>query len=75
MPTAAATHPLLAGDALRPGLYEAVFDVAAWRRASGDADPGFYDTIPIRFRIDDAAVHTHLPLLLAPYGYSTYRGS
>jgi 5-hydroxyisourate hydrolase len=67
--------PLLAGASLRAGLYEAVFDVASWRRARGEAAAGFYDSIPIRFRIDDPSAHTHLPLLLAPFGYTTYRGS
>jgi 5-hydroxyisourate hydrolase len=63
--------PALAGAALRPGLYELDFDVGHWR---GDA-PGFYEVIPIRFRIDDASAHYHVPLLLSPFGYSTYRGS
>ena len=67
--------PLLEGAALVPGLYEVVFGVSAWRQARGDADPGFYDDIPIRFRIRDAAAHYHVPLLISPYGYSTYRGS
>ena len=38
-------------------------------------DPAFLDIIPIRFGIADAAAHYHVPLLLSPYGYSTYRGS
>jgi 5-hydroxyisourate hydrolase len=67
--------PLLEGIALQPGLYELVFAVIAWRRVRGDADPGFYDDVPIRFRIVDATAHYHVPLLIAPYGYSTYRGS
>jgi 2-oxo-4-hydroxy-4-carboxy-5-ureidoimidazoline decarboxylase len=62
--------PLLQGDALRAGEYEIVFAVGAWR-----SGPGFYDTIPIRFRIVDPTVHYHIPLLLSPFGYSTYRGS
>jgi 2-oxo-4-hydroxy-4-carboxy-5-ureidoimidazoline decarboxylase len=62
--------PLLAGDALLPGLYEIMFEVGAWQ--TGD---GFYDTIPIRFLVRDPSVHYHIPLLLAPFGYSTYRGS
>lgn len=61
--------PLLAGAALAEGLYELVFGVAAWRGG------GFYDEVPIRFRIADAAAHYHVPLILAPFGYSTYRGS
>jgi 5-hydroxyisourate hydrolase len=67
--------PLLAGDALLPGAYEIVFNVRAWREKAGAADAGFYDLIPIRFRITDTASHYHIPLLLSPYGYSTYRGS
>ena len=62
---------LLEGAAMLAGIYEVVFDVAAWR---GD-DAGFYDLIPIRFRLDDPDQHYHIPLLLAPFGYSTYRGS
>jgi 5-hydroxyisourate hydrolase len=62
--------PLLAGPALTAGEYEIVFAVAAWR-----AGRGFYDVVPIRFRISDAAGHYHVPLILAPFGYSTYRGS
>ena len=38
-------------------------------------DPAFLDVIPIRFGIADAGAHYHVPLLLSPYGYSTYRGS
>jgi 5-hydroxyisourate hydrolase len=67
--------PLLAGAALAAGNYEIVFDVAAWRAARAEPEAGFYDTVPIRFRIADPAAHYHVPLLLAPFGYSTYRGS
>lgn len=69
--------PLLAGDALRPGLYELEFEAGAYLRATGQvpAEPAFLDTIPIRFGIADAAGHYHVPLLLAAHGYSTYRGS
>ncbi len=63
--------PLLHGAALTAGVYEIVFDIAGWR--VGEA--GFYDLIPIRFRIADSAAHTHIPLLLSPFGYTTYRGS
>ncbi len=66
---------LLPAAGLRAGAYELVFDVGAWRRRQGQADPGFYDLVPIRFVVADAAAHYHVPLLLAPYGYSTYRGS
>jgi len=66
---------LLEGASVVPGLYEVVFDVGAWRAAMGEPGAGFYDTVPIRFRIDDATAHYHIPLLISPYGYSTYRGS
>ncbi len=61
--------PLLSGTAFSPGIYEIVFDIEAWRAGS------FYDRIVIRFRVGPASGHLHIPLLLAPYGYSTYRGS
>ncbi len=62
--------PLLAGVALLAGTYEIVFDVGGWRNAAG-----FYPAVPIRFVVADAAAHYHVPLILAPFGYSTYRGS
>jgi 5-hydroxyisourate hydrolase len=65
--------PLLAGADLLPGVYEVVFDVGSWRGGAGD--PGFYDLIPIRFCITDPHAHYHIPLLVSPYGYTTYRGS
>jgi 5-hydroxyisourate hydrolase len=68
-------EPLLSGAALIAGVYEVVFNVGAWREKTGSTDLGFYDLIPIRFRVPDPAVHYHIPLLLSPYGYSTYRGS
>ena len=64
-------QPLLAGDDLRAGLYEIVFDVAA----HFEGTPSFYETIPIRFRVTDPAAHYHVPLVLTPWAYSTYRGS
>lgn len=63
--------PLLSGDAVVPGVYELVFDVAAYFRGT----PTFYETIPIRFRVADPAGHYHVPLVLTPWAYSTYRGS
>jgi 5-hydroxyisourate hydrolase len=69
--------PLLSGDAMRPGVYELVFDVAAYFRASGVAleDPPFLDRIPLRFGLSNASQHYHVPLLVSPFAYSTYRGS
>jgi 5-hydroxyisourate hydrolase len=68
--------PLLAGDEFRPGQYELIFFAGGYFRAAGIAlpDPLFLDEIPIRFGMAEAA-HYHVPLLLSPYGYSTYRGS
>ncbi len=65
--------PMLTGGALQASVYEVLFNVADWRGAA--ADPGFYDLVPIRFRVADAAGHYHIPLLISPYGYTTYRGS
>jgi 5-hydroxyisourate hydrolase len=69
--------PLLEGDALATGIYELRFHAGDYLRRSGAtlSDPAFLDVIPIRFGIADPAAHYHVPLLLSPYGYSTYRGS
>lgn len=68
--------PLLEGAAFRPGSYEISFHVGDYFRAQGAplADPPFLDVIPIRFTVVGDA-HYHVPLLVAPFGYSTYRGS
>ena len=63
------------GGTLKPGRYEIVFSVGAYfahRNAQGGA---FYDEIPVRFVVESSAATYHVPLLLAPWGYSTYRGS
>lgn len=57
---------------LSPGLYELVFDAEAYQAAQ--ARESFYDRIIIRFRIHPAGGHYHIPLILSPFGYSTYRG-
>ena len=69
-------RPLLEGAAFAPGTYQLDFHVGDYFRASGVAlaEPPFLDVIPIRFGIAERA-HYHVPLLVAPYGYSTYRGS
>ena len=69
--------PFLSGAQMAVGAYELVFEVAAYLRAAGVAlsDPPFLDVVPIRFGIADASAHYHVPLLISPYGYSTYRGS
>ncbi|MCX5577605.1 hydroxyisourate hydrolase [Kaistia terrae] len=69
--------PLLEGAALEEGSYELVFHAGDYLRGVSDALPStlFLDVIPIRFGIASAAEHYHVPLLISPYGYSTYRGS
>ncbi len=68
--------PLLDGTAFRPGRYELTFHVGDYFRARGLAlaDPPFLDVIPLHFGIAEDT-HYHVPLLVSPYGYSTYRGS
>jgi 5-hydroxyisourate hydrolase len=68
---------LLEGAELKAGIYELRFHAGDYLRATGvsSREPAFLDVIPIRFGIADAAAHTHVPLLLSPFGYSTYRGS
>ena len=63
----------LGGTALEPGQYELVFAVADYFAAQSLET--FYSAIPIVFVVEDATRHHHVPLLLSPYGYSTYRGS
>lgn len=69
--------PLLEGGAFITGSYELVFRVADYFRALGVAlpTPAFLDELPIRFGIAEPGQHYHVPLLVSPYGYSTYRGS
>ena len=67
------------GDLLPPhikverGIYRMVFETASYFRSSGVN--GFYPRVEVIFEIRDPAAHYHIPLLLSPYGYSTYRGS
>jgi 5-hydroxyisourate hydrolase len=69
-------RPLLEGDAFAFGSYRLDFHVGEYFRANGVklTDPAFLDVVPVRFGIAERA-HYHVPLLVAPYGYSTYRGS
>lgn len=69
--------PLLIDAAFQTGTYELVFDVAGYFRAVGTAtaDPPFLSSVPLRFTIADANGHYHVPLLVSPWSYSTYRGS
>lgn len=69
--------PLLEGDVFQPGVYELVFHVGEYFANAGVAatEPPFLDAVPVRFSVSDADSHYHVPLLVSPYGYSTYRGS
>ncbi|MBE8574223.1 hydroxyisourate hydrolase [Vibrio sp. OPT18] len=69
--------PILAGNDFRPGKYQLVFYVADYYRSKGvelDGVP-FLDDVVIRFGLDDPDAHYHVPLLVSPYSFSTYRGS
>lgn len=69
--------PILPVEKFQPGVYELVFFAGDYLRESGQAggEPLFLDQVPIRFGMSDPEAHYHVPLLLSPYGYSTYRGS
>lgn len=69
--------PILPAAEFATGHYELVFQAGAYLRRTGQAgkDPLFLDEIPIRFGINDPESHYHVPLLLSPFSYSTYRGS
>jgi 2-oxo-4-hydroxy-4-carboxy-5-ureidoimidazoline decarboxylase len=70
-------QPLIGGGPLRIGSYELQFAVSDYFAASGTAqsDPPFLDVVPIRFSIAEPEGHYHVPLLVTPWSYSTYRGS
>lgn len=69
--------PLLEGDEFTGGVYELVFAVGAYFTAHAvpATTPPFLDRVPVRFGIADPAAHYHVPLLVSPWAYSTYRGS
>lgn len=69
--------PLLSGDRIEPGIYELTFHAADYFRRAGVAltDPPFLGAVVIRVGIADPTGQYHVPLLLSPYGYSTYKGS
>ncbi|XEC95471.1 hydroxyisourate hydrolase [Paenibacillus tarimensis] len=72
-------EPLLQGTAFAEGTYELCFKVGDYfRRNSAEAERVtmlFLEEVPIRFQVTEAGAHYHVPLLVAPGGYSTYRGS
>jgi len=69
--------PILPIEQFETGLYELVFFTGPYLENHGQAsgENKFLDQIPLRFGVDDGTSHYHVPLLLSPYGYSTYRGS
>jgi 5-hydroxyisourate hydrolase len=69
--------PILPKQSFATGTYELVFHAGDYLRGTGQGgdEPLFLDEVPIRFGMSDAEAHYHVPLLLSPYGFSTYRGS
>jgi 5-hydroxyisourate hydrolase len=63
-------NPLLSASEIKPGVYELVFSVGAYL-----PEPPFLNSVPIQFGIADITAHYHVPLLVSPWSYSTYRGS
>ena len=70
-------QPLLTADRLEPGVYELTFHAGDYFRQAGVAlsDPPFLSDVVVRFGVADPAGNYDVPLLLSPYGYSTYRGT
>jgi 5-hydroxyisourate hydrolase len=64
---------LVTGDSIATGVYRLIFDTATYFVAQNVR--GFYPQVTVTFRIEEATQHYHVPLLLNPFGYSTYRGS
>jgi 5-hydroxyisourate hydrolase len=71
------TGPLLGAERMKPGLYQLEFHVGDYYRSLGVTvgAPAFLDVVPVAFGVGDAQAHYHVPLLISPFGYSTYRGS
>jgi 5-hydroxyisourate hydrolase len=69
--------PILEGGAFKAGVYELVFHVGTYLDSQGIdlPEPKFLDEIVIRFGISDLEQHYHVPLLLSPFSYATYKGS
>lgn len=70
-------EPLLTDDAFKAGVYELIFVVGDYfkDKSSDLPEPPFLDRIPLQFGIADPTSHYHVPLLVSPWSYSTYRGS
>ncbi|RAK60681.1 hydroxyisourate hydrolase [Phenylobacterium hankyongense] len=69
--------PLLSGERLEASAYRLEFDVGAYFRGLGVnlPEPAFLETVALDFGVADPAAHYHVPLLVSPFAYSTYRGS
>lgn len=70
-------NPLLVGEEFKIGVYELIFRVGDYFATYQDnlSAPPFLDLIPLRFAISNQDSHYHVPLLVSPWSYSTYRGS
>lgn len=71
-------QPLLSGEEVAVGRYELVFHMGAYFAGSGLVVIGqqpFLDQVPVRFAITEPEAHYHVPLLVSPWSYTTYRGS
>jgi 5-hydroxyisourate hydrolase len=70
-------EPLLADEGFETGQYQLVFHVGPYFRNSrlAGGNPPFLDEVPVRFGVADADGHYHVPLLISPWSYATYRGS
>ncbi|MGV1760288.1 hydroxyisourate hydrolase [Rhizobium sp. A22-96] len=66
--------PLLSGETMKIGVYELRFHAGDYLGRTSEG-PKFLDIIPIRFGLSDESAHYHVPLLVSPFSYSTYRGS
>lgn len=71
------SQPLLDGENMKKGIYEIRFHIGDYYRNQGkpEGDPPFLDCVPVRVGVSEPAEHYHVPLLISPGGYSTYRGS
>ncbi len=68
--------PLIPQGELKKGLYELEFDIGEYFERHGMVDGSiFLESVPVRFQVDNEDMHYHVPLLAAPFSYSTYRGS
>ena len=77
LPDLSGLPPLLAGSAFTPGAYRLVFAAGEYfrRRGTAVASPPFVDEVTLDFGVADSRAHYHVPLLVSPWSYSTYRGS